>query len=44
MTYTGCPGDRFYPQLPELRTQVIAERAAWDGVLRPARRLGTVNQ
>jgi uncharacterized protein with LGFP repeats len=44
MTYTGCPGDRFYPLLPDLRTQVIAERAAWNGVMRPARRMGTVNQ
>lgn len=43
MTYTGCPGDRFYPLLPDLRTRVIARRAEWDGVLRPARRLGTVN-
>ncbi|MGB8861171.1 MAG: N-acetylmuramoyl-L-alanine amidase [Ilumatobacteraceae bacterium] len=44
MTYTGCPGDSFYPQLPALRTKVIAERAAWNGVLRPARRMGTVKQ
>lgn len=44
MTYTGCPGDRFYPMLPDLRTQVIAERAAWDGVLRPARRMGVVTE
>lgn len=43
MTYTDCPGNAFYPLLPQLRTQVIAERAAWNGVLRPARRMGKVN-
>lgn len=42
MTYTGCPGDTFYPLLPQLRSRVIDERAAWDGVMRPARRMGTV--
>ena len=42
MTYTGCPGDAFYPLLPRLRDAVIEQRATWDGVLRPARRLGTV--
>ena len=42
MTYTGCPGDTFYPMLPEMRSRVVAERAAWNGLLRPARRMGTV--
>lgn len=42
MTYTGCPGDSFYPLLPDLRIKVSTQRAAWDGVMRPARRMGTV--
>ena len=42
MTYTDCPGDAFYPLLGDLRNQVIIERDAWAGVLRPARRMGTV--
>jgi len=42
MTYTGCPGNTLYPLLPQLRSRVVTERAAWDGVMRPARRMGTV--
>ncbi|MCY7299560.1 MAG: N-acetylmuramoyl-L-alanine amidase [Ilumatobacteraceae bacterium] len=42
MTYTDCPGDAFYALLPQLRSRVIAEREAWNGVMRPARRMGTV--
>ena len=42
MTYTTCPGERFYPLLPDLRSRVITRRAEWDGVIRPARRLGRV--
>jgi len=43
MTYTGCPGNTFYPLLPNLRSRVITRRAEWDGIIRPARRLGPVN-
>ena len=42
VTYTSCPGDTLYPLLLDLRTRVISERAAWDGVMRPALRMGTV--
>ncbi|HRC48971.1 MAG: hypothetical protein GYA65_03925 [Actinobacteria bacterium] len=42
MTFTGCPGDAFYPLLPSLRTRVAAQRAQWTGVMRPAVRLGRV--
>ncbi len=42
MTYTKCPGDTFYPLIPDLRNRVITQRALWSGVMRPARRMGTV--
>jgi len=43
MTDTVCPGDGLYSLLPDLRDRVITCLADWNGVLRPARRLGTVN-
>jgi N-acetylmuramoyl-L-alanine amidase len=42
MSYTACPGDAFYPMLPEIRTRAIAQREAWRTTLKPARRLGVV--
>ena len=40
MSYTGCPGDQVYFHLDDLRTQVHAQRAAWQGTLFQAQRLG----
>ena len=42
MSYTACPGDAFYPMLPEIRTRAIAQRESWKTTLKPARRLGVV--
>jgi N-acetylmuramoyl-L-alanine amidase len=42
MSYTACPGDAFYPLLPEIRTRAIAQVEAWRTTLKPARRLGVV--
>jgi hypothetical protein len=43
MSFTACPGDAFYPMLPEIRTRAIAQRDAWKTTLKPARLLGLVN-
>jgi hypothetical protein len=43
MSFTACPGDAFYPMLPDIRTRAIAQRDAWKTTLKPARRLGLVN-
>ncbi len=42
MSYTACPGDAFYPMLPEIRSRAPDQYAAWTTVLKPARRLGVV--
>lgn len=42
MSYTACPGDAFYPLLPEIRARAVAQRDAWKTVVKPARRLGVV--
>ncbi len=42
MSYTACPGDAFYPVLPEIRDRAIVQRDAWRTTIKPARRLGTV--
>lgn len=42
MSFTGCPGDTFYPHIGELPAKVQAQRAAWAGVMKPAVRLGRV--
>ena len=42
MSYTACPGDAFYPLLPEIRTRAIAQSETWRTTLKPARRLGVV--
>jgi hypothetical protein len=42
MSFTACPGDSFYPMLPEIRTRAIRQRDAWRTTLKPARRLGVV--
>jgi hypothetical protein len=42
MSYTACPGDAFYPLLPEIRPRAIAQLDAWRTTLKPARRLGVV--
>jgi hypothetical protein len=42
MSYTGCPGDSFFPHIGELPAKVQAQRAAWAGVTKPAVRLGRV--
>jgi hypothetical protein len=42
LSYTACPGDAFYPLLPEIRTRAIAQHDAWITTLKPARRLGVV--
>jgi N-acetylmuramoyl-L-alanine amidase len=42
MSYTACPGDAFYPLLPEIRTRATAQREAWKTTIKPARRLGVV--
>lgn len=40
MSYTGCPGDHIYFHLDEVRARVDAQRAAWQGALFQAERLG----
>ena len=42
MSYTACPGDAFYPTLPEIRARAIVQRDAWKSTVKPARRLGIV--
>jgi hypothetical protein len=42
MSFTACPGDAFYPMLPDIRDRAIVQRDAWRTTLKPARRLGTV--
>jgi hypothetical protein len=42
MSYTACPGDAFYPLLPEIRARAIEQHDAWITTLKPARRLGVV--
>ena len=42
MSYTACPGDAFYPRLPEIRSQAQDQSTIWNTVLKPARRLGVV--
>lgn len=42
MSFTACPGDAFYPMLPEIRTRAQAQRDAWKFTVKPARRLGAV--
>ena len=42
MSFTACPGDAFYPMLPEIRTRAQAQREAWKFTVKPARRLGLV--
>ncbi len=43
MSYTACPGDAFYPVLPEIRARALVERDAWRTTVKPARRLGVVS-
>ncbi len=42
MSFTECPGNAFYPMLPEIRDRAIAQREVWKSGLKPARRLGLV--
>jgi hypothetical protein len=42
MSYTACPGDAFYPVLPDIRARALEQYEAWKTVLKPARRLGVV--
>jgi hypothetical protein len=42
MSYTGCPGEAFGPQVAGLATRVQAQRAEWAGIIKPAVRLGIV--
>ena len=42
MSYTACPGDTFYPMLPDIRTHAQDQYTIWHTVLKPARRLGVV--
>ena len=42
MSFTACPGDAFYPMLPEVRVRALAQHDAWRTTLKPARRLGIV--
>jgi hypothetical protein len=42
MSYTACPGDAFYPMLPQIRARALVERDAWSTTVKPARRLGVV--
>ena len=43
MSFTACPGDAFYPVLPDIRARAFAQREAWKTTIKPARRLGLVN-
>lgn len=40
MSYTACPGDAFSPHVAGLAALVQTQRAAWQGVTKPAVRLG----
>ena len=42
MSYTACPGDAFYPVLPDIRARASAQVEAWKSAIKPARRLGFV--
>jgi N-acetylmuramoyl-L-alanine amidase len=42
MSYTACPGDAFYPVLPDIRARALQQYEAWKTVIKPARRLGLV--
>ena len=43
MSYTACPGDAFYPMLPEIRARADRPNAMRGArLLKPARRLGVV--
>ena len=42
MSFTACPGDAFYPMLPDVRARALAQHDAWRTTLKPARRLGIV--
>lgn len=42
MSFTACPGDAFYPVLPDIGARAQAQREAWRLELKPARRLGPV--
>ena len=42
MSFTACPGDAFYPTLPDIRARAFAQHDAWRTTLKPARRLGIV--
>jgi hypothetical protein len=40
MSYTACPGDKFYAMLPQVRADAHAQELAWRTTLRQALRLG----